>query len=79
MEDYVGATLDYASWKKYIVVSQCVGEYSVRTKRHIFQCIRNHEEVDENCVLADYGVTCGEFALFSTVGGKSSANFCTAG
>ena len=67
MHEYADATLDYATWKKMIVISRVVGAFSVRTKRHIFQCIRNHNNVDEDCVLADYGVTCGEFALFSTL------------
>jgi hypothetical protein len=60
-------TMDFGSYVKYIVIGRVVGQFNVRTKRHIFQCIRNHQDVDGDCVLTDYGITCGEFALFSTL------------
>ena len=64
--EYEEATVDYATWKRHLVIHRVVGAFSVRTKRRIYQFIRRFDAiVDEDCVLTDYGVTCGEFAIFS--------------
>lgn len=57
--------MNYPTWKKYVVLANCIESLRVRDKRVIFQLMRaNHCRVTQDSFLPHFGFTMGEFSTW---------------
>lgn len=60
-------SINYATWKKYIVLGNSIERLRVRDKRHIFQMIRTYDQVTPDTFFPQYGFTAGEFSVWQVL------------
>lgn len=68
------ASINYPTWKKYMVLAKHVEKLRVRDKRAIFQMLRLNEHADDNTFFPAFGMTAGEFATFQVLKDNCSKN-----
>jgi hypothetical protein len=61
------SSINYPTWKKYIVLSRTIESLRVKDKRNIFQMMRVKEDVNEDTFFPMYGFTAGEFATWQVL------------
>ena len=61
------SSMNYPTWKKYIVLSKTIENLRVKDKRNIFQMMRVKDDVDEDTFFPLYGFTAGEFATWQVL------------
>ena len=57
-------SIQYPTWKKYMCIYATVARMSVREKRKIFAILRSHPNCTHETLLAEYGITLGDFCCF---------------
>lgn len=62
--EYEPPTIMFATYAKYAAMSTYIRNLSVRDKRAAFQIMRNFSGVNHNSLLPEWGITCGEFAVW---------------
>lgn len=60
-------SINYATWKKYVVLGKAIDRLRVRDKRHIFQMIRTYDKVTHDTFFPQYGFTAGEFSVWQVL------------
>lgn len=61
------SSMNYPTWKKYIVLSKTIENLRVKDKRNLFQLMRVKENVSEDTFFPSYGFTAGEFATWQVL------------
>lgn len=67
-------SMNYPTWKKYIVLGKVIERLRVRDKRYIFQMIRMHKEVTADSFFPMYGFTAGEFSVWQVLADNMRKN-----
>ena len=55
--------LTFPTWQKYMVISKTVDNLTVKDKRFIFHCLREHRCTPDT-FLPSFGITTAEFAVW---------------